>query len=727
MKKDNGYNISLFLLGFVTMPVQIILLREFMVVFGGNELIIGILLADWLILTATGAFLAGRFSKSTKECPSHPPHPPVIPLDNPTNLNLNLNLNFFPILPLLTFILLYLLRPVIFPPGAMVSLPAIWLLTALLLLPFCLLSGWLFTRLAGHLSSLKRENFTGRAYALESVGSILGGALFSFVLVFFFDGYWSLVIIALTTWLVLMIMNLLNNGWKKAILALSLMILTVASSVWFSLPRSVQQELFPGQTLVFAKDSPYGKVVVTKNDGQVNLFYNGIPVYHSDQQMQDEESVHYALLQRQNPEQVLAISGGLKGITEQILKYPSIRHVDYVEIDPWLVRSEMTYLGSVEGDKVQVSFMDARRFLSTVTTYYDMILVNLPEPLSAQVNRCYTYEFFLKAREHLHPGGVLCTALPATTNYIGGASMTANATLFKTLQQVFPNVLIIPGGKNFFLASDSLLTGAIGRIAELRGISNDYVNQYYMDDASIVSRGAYILEQLNTTSPVNRDDRPVSYLSQLQYWMSYFNLNLTWILLGIAGLFLLFFIMLNPIRLGLFTAGFVTAGAEYILILAIQVFFGYAYFLMGIIFVLFMTGLALGAMFGKSIFAGDKHLLNWLVFGTGVFTLMMSALIRVPGLAGAGSLLVAAVFSLLVLCLAFLMGTVFSHGSVLYRGRYEKVSGDAYSADLIGSAFGLMILSMVLVPLLGLRLSCLVMSLVAFVAAARLSLDKNKL
>ena len=49
-----------FFLGFTLIGAQIILLREFLMIFNGNELVIGLLMAIWLITTGLGSW-TGRF------------------------------------------------------------------------------------------------------------------------------------------------------------------------------------------------------------------------------------------------------------------------------------------------------------------------------------------------------------------------------------------------------------------------------------------------------------------------------------------------------------------------------------------------------------------------------------------------------------------------------------------------------------------------------------------
>ena len=54
------------MMGFSGLVAEIILLRELLIVFWGNELSIGIVLANWLILEAAGCFFAARSAERTE-------------------------------------------------------------------------------------------------------------------------------------------------------------------------------------------------------------------------------------------------------------------------------------------------------------------------------------------------------------------------------------------------------------------------------------------------------------------------------------------------------------------------------------------------------------------------------------------------------------------------------------------------------------------------------------
>lgn len=50
-------------MGFTSMSAQLILLRDFLKLFQGNELVIGLLLASWMFITAVGAWTGYRFRR----------------------------------------------------------------------------------------------------------------------------------------------------------------------------------------------------------------------------------------------------------------------------------------------------------------------------------------------------------------------------------------------------------------------------------------------------------------------------------------------------------------------------------------------------------------------------------------------------------------------------------------------------------------------------------------
>ena len=97
-------------LGISSVITQILLGREFLSVFYGNELVFGIILANWLLLTGIGAYL-GKYSERIK---------------NKVSLIFFLQI-LVAILPFISIFLVRYLRNVLFPVGILVSIDKIFL------------------------------------------------------------------------------------------------------------------------------------------------------------------------------------------------------------------------------------------------------------------------------------------------------------------------------------------------------------------------------------------------------------------------------------------------------------------------------------------------------------------------------------------------------------------------------------------------------------------------
>ncbi len=114
--------------------------------------------------------------------------------------------------------------------------------------------------------------------------------------------------------------------------------------------RFARKFLFPGQQLIESRDTPYGNLSVTRTGQQTNVFENNTLLFSTDNQQSSEESIHFALVQHDSPKNVLLISGGITGLTTEILKYPSIDTIDYIEIDPLIFEIGKKYTHSLKSE-----------------------------------------------------------------------------------------------------------------------------------------------------------------------------------------------------------------------------------------------------------------------------------------------------------------------------------------------------------------------------------------
>ena len=132
--RKNAIRSGLFGLGFISISTQIYLLRESYMVFYGNELILGIMLSAWMLLTGAGAWL-GRYYGRIK---------------GQAGFLLFLML-MLSALPVLMVIKLNLYRALVLPTGTIAGINDVVYAAFLVQLPFCLINGFLFSSLSAML------------------------------------------------------------------------------------------------------------------------------------------------------------------------------------------------------------------------------------------------------------------------------------------------------------------------------------------------------------------------------------------------------------------------------------------------------------------------------------------------------------------------------------------------------------------------------------------------
>ncbi|MCX6248734.1 MAG: hypothetical protein NTW10_13500 [Bacteroidetes bacterium] len=702
---ENTIRISLFTLGFSALATQVFLIRECFSVFNGNELVIGIVMANWMLLTGAGAYIA-RFYCRMKG-----------------RLTFLLFLQFlFSILPILMLLKLDLWKADSLPAGTIPGLIPVIRSMLLFQLPFCLLNGFLFVAFVYELSEVRMKNALSVSYTLETVGGMVAGILVNVFILTFSGIYTGLHAVLFINLMVCMLFCLTSASRLQKFIMLPVSLLFMVVPFFADLDAYTVKLFYPDQQVIYHKYTPYGKLDVTMNARQLNYFENGLLLFSSRNEIGNEESVHFAMAQHPNPETILVVSGGISGTLTEILKYNPAR-IDYVELDPAITDIGRKYSKILDNKRIHVIHADARRFIRHSNEKYDVVLINLPEPLSLLINRYYSREFLVDLKKVLNPGGVICESLPASSDYMSKKAAATNSTLVQTLKTRFRIVMILPGQRNYFLASDSALSSDIPDLIRQRGISTVYVNPWYLDVNSLKERSEYIHSHLNTTAEVNSDFRPLAFFLQMRYWNSMFEWSLPVSLIFILVLLVVIVFTLNRITVGLFTGGFTASSLQLMILVSFQVIYGYVFLATGIILALFMAGLAAGAFsFPRLIpVPSEKDYLR-VQFTLAFYSLGFPFVILALNLPGFSEFLVRIIFIFLIISLSFIIGLEFSLASALgRRGITEKVSS-GYSADLFGSAFGAIATILLLLPFLGMVNSCLVIALMNLFSAGFLFL-----
>lgn len=672
-------------LGMTAVVTQILLLREFVSVFQGNELVIGLVLACWMTLTGAGAFLARHDFRLV----SHRAFPAAALAGAGT-------------LPPATVLLLRAARNAVFTPGGMADILQALGASLLVLAPFCLFSGFLFTSFVRLMSRAESGNRTATVYGWEALGSAAGGALFTLALTAFLDTFGTLTVILLLDLLVAVV---LARQARASGVPVALSGLAAAALAGLFLGDSdtwTRQFLFPGQEIVYSRDTPYGNLTLTRSGGEISFFENCVLMFSTNNTVPNEETVHSCMVQRRSPGRVLLIGGGISGTIAEILKYP-VEGVDYVEINPWVISIGREFTHALEDGRVAVIDGDARMYVRSAPKRYDAAIIDLPDPGTAQLNRYYTLEFFGDLKAVLSDSAVVSISLLPAVEYQGSEARGLTSILYATLGRVFAHVVIVPGERNCFLASDAPLDIAVARKIEERGVRTAYVNRFYIDDGRVAERSASIISALDRSASLNTDFVPVCYYRQVAYWLSYFDASPgPWAVA--AGLALLLLLgRFSRVGAAIGACGFAASSLEIVLLVSFQVLCGSLFQMTGIVITAFMAGLAAGAFIAGTIppRPGTGRL-SAILFSIAALCFLIPAVLPWLRSESASPVLIQCVIPALMFGAATLTGMAFAAAASAHGGSGTAAASELYGLDLFGSAAGALAVSVYVIPLLGL-------------------------
>ena len=702
--------------GLTSVIAQVVLIREIGAVFYGNELSMGVVLAVWLLSVAAGTWLLGRPADRIKDGP----------------MALALGLVVSGLLPILQLLLVRTARWWLnLTPGALAGLDTIALAIVVVLSLLCVCLGFLF-RLGARLFDESGRPLAA-AYVWEAVGAALGGVLFTFVLVRWGNPFGVAFLVAAANWTAAFG---LCTGYsrRRAICALCLLG-AIACLLAAALPAaewnfSTLRWQYP--SLLFAADSIYGRVAVTGQDSQRVFYENGLVMFDT-QSLAAEEVIHPALLAHSNPGRVLLMGGGVGGGLREALKHP-LATLDYVELDPLIVETASRFLPIEDAlrlydPRVTVINEDGRRYLSAVVqAQYDVIIIDLPEPSTGQLNRFYTSEFYRLARARLAPNGILAFGLPSAENYLNRELRRRNGSIYATLREVFAHIVVLPGDRNIFLASDVPIAADpevwAARLEE-RQVQAKQVTAPYLRFLFTTERYAKLRETLQAEiGRINRDFKPVCYYYDMILWLSRFYGELGPLfylptgahLWPLAVLSLLLGLILRWRRRwrtpgAALLAGLAGMSAEIVLLLAFQALYGNVYWLVGLVVAAFMVGTAAGAAWLERRQGAGRTTLIALLGGLGVYMWLIPPITQVT----------APIAPLTVPALALvgggLVGAVFPVAVNLVAGQAGPRAGLIYAVDLVGGCLGALCAAVLWIPLLGIPVTCALVGLWAIIGA----------
>jgi len=730
--------------GFISITAQSLIIRELVVAFLGNELVIGFTLGAWLFWTGVGSATFGRLAERSGR-PANWLAAELIALAVflPTCFVATLRVRSFAGLE----------------AGEAAGPIPIVVACLTVLCPLCILNGSIFPTLCRALSGQPARSSTiARVYVWEAIGSVVGGVLFTFAVIRLGEPVLAVAGCALAAMTLALVIR--KSVWTDALLWAGLVVIFAAGLSFYSRTEDLHV------------NTVYGRTRIRRHQGTTSVFHNGVLSATFPLAGTSESLAHLAMLQTDRPRHMLLI-GGLSGTAEETLKYDGAE-IDIVELDPEAVdfvrrhaRRSSTLDEAVRAGRARLVFEDARRY---VTRYggapYDAIVLNLPAPVTAQFNRYYTVEFFRAAGRILSDDGVLAFSVESAPNISTPELRDFIACLRRTLAAVFADVVVAPGDHNVFVAAKQTgrLTldadALLARLAE-RGIKTTIFDATVQGDLNPFKVGELhdILDE-STSDRINTDLHPISYSQGLAVWSAkertprsgvfqqLIDAPTRWLnafagcsltarsLIGLAalaaGIALVLVLRLrrgSAAGLAVTCGGFTEITVEIIALLGFQALYGYVYAILGLILASFMAGLCAGGLCASRIIDRSQDAFTWLVRTQ--WALVAYPLVLIGVIAGATQAAVAgwpvvAAFLVLTFAAGFTGGMQFPLAAAVAACEERAVAARLAALDLCGAAVGAMLVSAFLIPTLGFVTLAVILAALGLAALAGLHAARGR-
>src|SRR6185369_9710374 len=199
----------------------------------------------------------------------------------------------------------------------------------------------------------------------------------------------------------------------KAVLVMALLVIALVKAN--KITSLAEDEMFADE-IIYTKDTPYQRIVITRGRAGFQLFLNGnLQFISTDEYRYHEALVHPAMMLSQSPRRVLVLGGGDGLALREILKHKSVESITLVDLDPDMTLLSKRFLAladlnqhSFQDPRVQVVNEDAFIWVDeNKDAPYDAAIVDFPDPNSFALGKLYTTRFYRMLRAKLNPDAAM--------------------------------------------------------------------------------------------------------------------------------------------------------------------------------------------------------------------------------------------------------------------------------------------------------------------------------
>ncbi|MBD7950732.1 polyamine aminopropyltransferase [Oerskovia sp. Sa4CUA1] len=263
-----------------------------------------------------------------------------------------------------------------------------------------------------------------KVLAVDYFGALAASLLFPFVMLPYLGLMRTAYAVALLNVLVAVFMlRRMGRRTRWTWLArLTVVLLVACFAASSAIEGAINTRLYQ-DPVVHYESTAYQKLVLTSFGDDVRLYLSDQLQFSSvDEARYHETLAHATLTSVAAPASVAILGGGDGLLAREVLRYPSVREVTVVDLDPAvteLARTDRLVSDlnehSFDDPRVRVVNGDAFRFMDTTAQTFDAVLIDLVDPSNERIAKLYSTEFYAMVANHLRPGGVYATQ--ATSSY----------------------------------------------------------------------------------------------------------------------------------------------------------------------------------------------------------------------------------------------------------------------------------------------------------------------
>ncbi len=688
MFKELGFLI--FLVAVVSIIFQLQIIREILFMFGGNEIVYGLVLALWLLAVGLGAWFSSFLNVSKRVLKAL--------------VCLELALPPFLIIGARLIKQYWIL-------GVAKEFSFVILTSILILFPFCFLSGLVITK-ASRITSHEKTRRLVDFYFLDISGNLIGAILFFFFLITLNTIRTASLISLISLGIVWLVFYFYfsEKHLGKDLFFLGMFGIVLVLCI-FSFLVNLDNLLLSNElgNLVAFKESRLGRIVIAESNYQRNYFYDSVPIGDNATQSEAEMLTHLPLSLVKGADNFLLLKSFFVNELEELSHYDSL-NVTIVSPDKTLVKEiEKREFSEAEVELkekgIKVVPIDPYLFLNTLLKEehisYDAVVVGNPGIFSYRDNRLFTREFFRKAKDILSPKGVLVVPVKGGENFINEAKAITLSSVYNALKAEFSSVIYLPGETIYLLASSNPLSYSF--FETLDSMNNSYANSMHLSPLLEERRMEMVNQSFSAAGIENRNLRPVSFYYSILDWFEQTGSRPIGIVLVLLGLSAFIICRFKWSEAPILTSGIISSSVQVILVILLSVSIGYGFLGMVLLTLFFMMGLWIGTLLAKRFFCGLKASLKGFAIVTEIILLFVLVVLAIISI---NLEFLNAYWHRFLLALIFGVDIIIGAGVAVqfsFIGNVRKVYSPrhAFSADSIGSFLGAFLFPLFLIPLLG--------------------------